>query len=234
MLRFLAQFFPLSIRIRIRDRRAKRLLANGQPIPENVFSQIYVENKWGNAETVSGPGSQKEVAKQLINPLNEWMNQLHVQTLLDLPCGDCNWIFELDLTNRQYIGGDIVPELIGKNRMQFVADNRTFYTLNVVSDELPQADLLLCRDCFVHLSNELIMQSLKHIGRSGIRYVALTHFPDFPRNYDIPTGQWRPVNLQLPPFNLPEPEAIIEEWSPEGTDPRYRKVLALWERTVLS
>jgi hypothetical protein len=105
--------------------------------------------------------------------------------------------------------------------------------LNLIADDLPFADLLLCRDCFVHLPNEMIRQTLTNVSRSGIRYVAFTHFPDFPRNYNIPTGQWRPVNLRLPPYSLPNPQAIIEEWSPKGTDPRYRKVIALWRTDEL-
>lgn len=233
MLYRLARFLPLSWRIRFRDRRAKSVQSSHQQPAASVFSEIYAENRWGNTETVSGPGSQKEVTQPLIAPLNDWMNRLNVHTLLDLPCGDSNWIFALDLEKRQYIGGDIVPELIEQTRLKHAAFNRQFQVLDVIKDQLPAADLLLCRDCFVHLSNELILQALLNISTSDVRYVALTHFPDFPRNYDIPTGQWRPINLQLPPYNLPKSEAVIEEWSPEGIDPRYRKVLALWRMDQL-
>lgn len=228
MLRRISHFIPLSWRIRLRDRKAKRMLKTTHLQVEEVFGTIYRENKWGNAETVSGPGSQKAVAQFLIKPLNNWLDDLNVQTILDFPCGDGNWIFDLDLENRKYIGADIVPELIDQTRSKHAAGNRRFEVLNIINDPLPPADLLLCRDCFVHLPNELILKALENISRSGIRYLALTHFPDFPRNYNIPTGHWRPVNLQLPPYNLPDPIAIIEEWWPEGTDERYRKVLALW------
>lgn len=233
LVQLIARFLPLTWRIRFRNHRAKRALGNHQPPAEVVFSTIYTENTWGNAETVSGPGSQREVTQPLIAPLNDWMNRLNVQTLLDLPCGDGNWIFDLDLENRQYIGADIVPELIEQVRSSHQAPNRDFRVMNLISDELLPADMLLCRDCFVHLSNELILQALMNVSKSDVRYVALTHFPDFPRNYDIPTGQWRPINLQLPPYNLPKPEAMMEEWSPEGMDPRYRKVLALWRTSNL-
>jgi hypothetical protein len=45
-------------------------------------------------------------------------------------------------------------------------------------------------------------------------------------NSDIPTGGFRLLNLQLPPYSLPEPLAVIDDWLP-GHSPRQ---LALWSR----
>ena len=41
--------------------------------------------------------------------------------------------------------------------------------------------------------------------------ILTTNFPDVKRNNDIVTGQWRPINLMLPPFNLPHPADVINE-----------------------
>jgi hypothetical protein len=46
-------------------------------------------------------------------------------------------------------------------------------------------------------------------------------------NADIQTGGWRPINLQLPPYNLPKPIKLIDERCPLED---YRdKSLGLWK-----
>ena len=41
-------------------------------------------------------------------------------------------------------------------------------------------------------------------------------------NTDTQDGWWRSVNLQLPPFNFPQPEQLIIE------DPELGKCLGMW------
>lgn len=38
-----------------------------------------------------------------------------------------------------------------------------------------------------------------------------TTFPALKANKDITTGEWRMINLELPPFNLPKPLLVINE-----------------------
>jgi len=91
---------------------------------------------------------------------------------------------------------------------------------------LPAADMLLCRDCLVHLSNAHIRRALANIRASDTTYLLTTTFTDRDRNQDIPTGSWRPINLLLPPYNFPEPLRLIDERCP---DPTYAdKHLGLW------
>ena len=54
-----------------------------------------------------------------------------------------------------------------------------------------------------------------------------TTFSERTSNIDIATGQWRTLNLQIPPFSLPEPLMIINEECPaeEWRD----KSMALWK-----
>ena len=53
-----------------------------------------------------------------------------------------------------------------------------------------------------------------------------TSFPRVERNDDIVTGQWRPLNLTRPPFNLPEPAKRIAE---NCTESEFAdKVLGVW------
>jgi hypothetical protein len=41
-------------------------------------------------------------------------------------------------------------------------------------------------------------------------------------------GKWRPLNMQLPPFNFPNPICIINEKCTEGEGEFKDKSLGLW------
>jgi hypothetical protein len=89
-------------------------------------------------------------------------------------------------------------------------------------------DLILCRDCLVHLSLADIDAALKNIARSGSTYLAATTFPGRGVNPDIKTGGWRPLDLQAHPFYFPEPLAIINEQCTEAAGLYADKSLAVW------
>jgi hypothetical protein len=55
-----------------------------------------------------------------------------------------------------------------------------------------------------------------------------TTFPGCASNEDIVTGDWRPLNLQLAPFNLPAPDLLINEQCTEGGNLFADKSLGLW------
>src|SRR6266571_3461258 len=89
---------------------------------------------------------------------------------------------------------------------------------------LPQTAFF--RDCLVHLSNRLVHKALARIVQSRSTYLLTTTFPARTKNYNIPTGKWRPLNLCVAPFNLPRPTRVINEGN---SDASYSdKSLCLW------
>ncbi len=104
----------------------------------------------------------------------------------------------VDLSGIKYIGGDIVEELVTQNVKEYERKSRRFKKLNLINDELPKVDLVFCRDCLVHLSFDEIFRSLGNIFKSDSKYLLTTTFPEKAKNYDIATGQWRALNLELP------------------------------------
>jgi hypothetical protein len=182
---------------------------------------------------VSGDGSslrETRVARQVLPTL---ITRYDVRVLLDIPCGDCNWMRAIDFGGRAYIGADIVDDLIKRNQTAWGGPNRTFLHRDVVRDPLPPADLVVVRDCMIHLSNADVFEALRNIRRSGARYLLATTYTDRPTNPDILTGDWRAINLQAPPFTLPPPlELISEEW--DWADGYHAdKCLGLWDATTL-
>lgn len=176
-----------------------------------TFTRIWRENHWKGSESVSGPGSGVKRTRHLRPALAELLAELDVRSLLDVPCGDFLWMSELDLTDIDYVGGDVVPELVEETRRRHARPGRRFEVLDLTTSPLPPADLLLCRDCLVHLSLDDALRALDNIARSDIRWLAATSFTDRDENLKVQTGRWRPLNLQLAPFSLPAPEQVIAE-----------------------
>jgi len=193
---------------------------------EDRFKHIYETNHWDEAESVSGPGSTLEETEPIRRELPALLAELGASSLLDLPCGDFHWMQHTELSGVRYIGGDLFGDLIESNQEKHSCDGVEFQKIDLVNDTLPAVDVILCRDCLVHLSFADAQAALSNIARSGAGWLLATSFPSVTRNDDIVTGQWRPINLTLPPFNLPEPEQVIGE---NCTDSEFAdKKLSLW------
>ena len=106
--------------------------------------------------------------------------------------------------------------------------------LDLTRDALPPADLLLCRDCLVHLSYADIRRALANVARSGIPYVLTTTFPGAKANEDIVTGDWRVINLEAAPFGFPPPLHLLNEGCTEAGGLFADKSLGLWRTEALA
>ena len=188
----------------------------------DVFSKIYRNNLWADPESLSGRGSTLARTGVIRAELPRLLHDAGAKTLLDAACGDFNWMRHCDLGSVQYIGVDIVPELIAQNREKFECQRRRFAILDITSTQVPEADIILCRDCFVHLSFKDIHSALDNFKKSKASFLLATTHTSVSMNEDIPTGAWRSVNLQAWPFNLPHPDRLIVE------DPDLGKCLGLW------
>jgi hypothetical protein len=192
-----------------------------------AFGQIYRNNSWQNSESRSGPGSTLERTEVLRRELPALLNRLGVRTLVDAPCGDCNWRQHVEIDLDAYIGIDIVPAVIEENRRRYLRPNWRFEVADVINDPLPPGDALLCRDAMIHLSLADIGRALSNIRRSGAKYLLATSHETISVNTDITTGEWRSVNLMLAPFNLPVPLTRIIE------NPQTGKILGVWSLAEL-
>jgi hypothetical protein len=119
---------------------------------------------------------------------------------------------EVPLEGIDYIGAEIVEELVAELRERYGGPGRRFLVLDVTRDDLPRADLVLCRHCLVHLSNAYAVRAIENIARSGSRYLLATTFPTVERNKNIVSGSWRPTNLVKPPFDLPPPLRVLPDY----------------------
>jgi hypothetical protein len=193
-----------------------------------VFSAIHEGKLWGEGESSSGPGSTRDRAATFLPDLIELVQALRIATLLDAPCGDFNWAAPLSDAIERYVGIDVVPALIDANRRHWSSDRRRFLCRDFVRQRLPSADVVLCRDGLVHLSARDIFSAVGNLRRSGAEYLVATTFVDDRPNPDIATGEWRPLNMQRPPFSFPAPLELIDERCHHTGGIYADKRLALW------
>lgn len=196
---------------------------------EQIFSKIYINNAWNNHESRSGPGSELENTKELVNQLPIFLLKHNVNSILDAPCGDFNWMRHVIFNEVVYYGCDIVQELIDRNNKLYSSERISFFKLNIINDKLPSVDLIFVRDCLVHFNDESIFLFLMNLVKSEIKYLLTTNFPLTEHNYDISMGNWRPINLKKKPYNLPDEINILWELSKEGYGQFPDKSLYLWQ-----
>jgi len=203
---------------------------------KTIFSEIYHNNSWSGQDSVSGPGSDLSATLVIRQEIPTLIKEVNARTLLDAPCGDFCWMKETELDLDRYIGVDIVPDMIARNRQNYANETRTFVSSDITKDRLPQADVILCRDGLVHLSFKDIFSTIRNFKKSKSMYLLTTTFPQLRENGDIVTGGWRPINLQKKPFSFPKPIKLInekyEKYSSNGKD--SDKSLGLWKLEDIS
>ena len=59
---------------------------------KETFTEIYKTNFWSSNESPSGGGSELIQTKSLINDLEKLLKDMDIKSVLDIPCGDFNWM----------------------------------------------------------------------------------------------------------------------------------------------
>lgn len=177
------------------------------------FGEIYNDNLWASQESKSGIGSELGNTIKLRKELPFVFAKYNIKSMLDIPCGDFNWMKEVDLSNIDYTGADIVPTLIDINKEKH--PDFKFEVMDVTTTELPKVDLVFVRDCLGHLSDANVLKAIENIKASGSKYLLTTSFTKWNFNSNIENGGWRCINLLIQPFNL-KPQYLINEDCKEG------------------
>jgi SAM-dependent methyltransferase len=186
----------------------------GQLSVAEAFSQTYRTKLWGEVEGekfFSGGGSLEEFAAPYISWLTRFIAEREIGTVVDLGCGDFlvgQRICSARAVN--YVGVDIVPDLIAYNNSRFRSESISFKCANIIEDELPDGDICLIRQVLQHLSNKQISRVLANCAK--FQYLLATEDvysgPGMCPNLDIMHGpdnrlfQRSGVFLDRAPFNM--------------------------------
>ncbi len=195
------------------------------PSMEALFSEYYRVNFWGSQESRSGQGSTMVATEKTRAELTKLIRELEVESLLDAPCGDFNWMQHVEV--KRYVGVEIVKDLVDELAQKHGNEQRSFLHADISSTPLPKVDLIFCRDAIIHLPLATVGRALKNFKNSGSKYLLITTCPWMAENGDIRVpGGWFMPNLEKKPFKLPRPRKIIEEYAGPGV---FARNLGLWK-----
>lgn len=189
----------------------------------DVFSDVYAADRWNGG---SGPGSAPENSEEYRRFLSGHLDELRatpgVARVVDLGCGDWRIGELLDWTGLDYVGIDVVPEVIAANLRRDTPDNVTFVCLDALTAPLPPGDLLIVKDVFQHWPTADIARFLdKYADGLYPEGVIVTNDVSARRhparlNSDIEMGDWRPVDVESAPFNRRARDwieyPVLDEW----------------------
>jgi SAM-dependent methyltransferase len=216
---------------------SQRKINQDRPIKE-VFDEIYSRNQWGgnSGELFSGSGSTEGIAVVYAQMIRDFIERRNITKVLDLGCGDFLVGSKFQMPGVQYIGVDIVEKVIQQNQQRYSSDTVSFQCLDILSEDLPDAELCLIRQVLQHLSNDEIATVVQKIIRSKkYKYVIVTeHYPapnvkvkpnlDKPHGADTRIIDDSAVYLDSPPFNVPNVQMILEVDAPRSMMNKGEKI----------
>lgn len=217
---------PRALAAYARARRARQARRS----PREVFTEVYAKRLWGTAEggdVSSGSGSRGETAAAYVEEVQRFILHHKVSEVADLGCGDFFIGRQIAEVCASYVGVDVVPALVARNTAMFGSERIRFECLDIVDDELPDAELCLVRQVLQHLSNAQIAKILPKLAK--YRYVLVTeqypaddkvscHNLDKVHGADTRVSAGSAVYLDKPPFSLEGVRLLLEVATPASPD----------------
>lgn len=182
------------------------------------------QDGWPSEGTVCGWGSELSHTVAIREALPLVVERYGIGCINDLGCGDLHWIQQSNIGRASYVGYDLFrrPTWSGLE-----AQGWKVVQADITEELLPPADLAICRDVFIHLSNDLVLKTLALI-RARHRFLLATTFTSaddrlFSNDERIAgvSIHHSKIDLRLPPFGLGEPIYSIAEDYPH-------KACCLW------
>lgn len=178
-----------------------------------VFTSIYDSGFWGVAEDgdpSSGWGSFPVHAKPYMDFLVNFINTNQIHSVVDLGCGTWEFSRYIDWGNINYIGVDAVASVVELNQRKFGSGNINFIQGDILNMQLPDGELVVCKDVLQHLKNDDVILFLSKINKYkhclftndlAISYTDSVDITNHNRD-NVARGENRPIDLTKPPFNV--------------------------------
>lgn len=213
---------------------------------DRKLQDAFEKKTWADEEKGkprSGAGSTLRRTRRLRRALPGLFRDYNVKTFLDAPCGDWHWMQAVDLSGVKYIGGDISKEVIDDVKAEHGGKDRKFMHLDLATSKLPKCDMIMVRECLIHLTDPYRWDVIANIHKAKIPYLLLT-MDLVDENIPLEVnGDHRNFNPMLAPFNFPAPvhhvpessdEVALDVLTPANVGPWKRiRAMGLWSHEQL-
>jgi 2-polyprenyl-3-methyl-5-hydroxy-6-metoxy-1,4-benzoquinol methylase len=183
------------------------LYSNTTDSYQTVFTTIYDKGMWGRNNLGvghSGGGSTVENTSVYTDFLRNFIDTHEIKSIVDAGCGDWEFSRYIDWGAIKYIGYDVVEHVIKNNSVRYAKPNISFIHANFLKEDLPSADLLICKHVLQHIPNQDIILFLAQLPK--FKYCLITNEVNpgtlSSHNDDTSIGGGHKVDLSRPPFNL--------------------------------
>lgn len=175
------------------------------PNIQNVFTDIYNNNKWVSKESISGEGSTLLFTENIRKKLVDIIKKKSIKTMIDTSCGDWNWMRLIKDQLCDYTGFDIVKAIISKNTELYENDKTRFIhsdflsKIKLMGDK--SVDLILCRHTLEHLPTSYNISFIQECKRV-CKYLLITTYnkPIENKELEISSLPYRCIRLEALPY----------------------------------
>lgn len=209
------------------------------PSRNKNFDSIYLNGRWGKkllspsdfygegqwpphaARKVSASGGGSELghaSETSLNILKDAIKKYNISSMIDVPCGDANWIFDSFITDSLplYLGLDIVRPVIEVNEQRFKHhSNKIFRFWDALECHLPRYrnganakdepfELVHVRDVIQHMNPQQGVKYFCNVFQSQAKILVTTTFPDGFNRPNVREGGAYRNNLEQEPFSFPK------------------------------
>ena len=182
---------------------------------EKAFTNVYQSHRWGEG---SGYGSKPENAQPYLILLQKYVVNQKIHSIVDLGCGDWQLMRTIKLPDTtRYDGVDVVKSIVEFNTLHYQKPNIHFHYISDLDRfKFKNYDLLIVKDVIQHLPNKDVSYFLKII-LPRFRYALITDdYLKNKSNRDIDAGDYRPIDLEEPPFLVKQGLKVILDYPVSG------------------
>ena len=172
------------------------------------FQRIYRDGEWTFGRFPrSGSGSSIEATNEYRAIIQPWIDRS--ARIVDLGCGDWTFSQHIDWTGHNYLGLDVVPELIDSHNIRFAEPHIHFSCVDFAHhpEAIPDADLYIIKDVLQHWPNYLITQFLRELVKRNAPIVVTNCMSDEEMD-DVPLGGFRPLGPDVLPLSAFSPRVL--------------------------
>jgi hypothetical protein len=170
-----------------------------------IFENIYEKQLWNNGNPnipLSGPGSSIENTRTMSAILNTFIYNNNCKSVLDLGCGDLNWISKTPFFNDndiKYTGVDVVENVINTHLKMY--NTKTFLCKDIITfNNFNNIDIIIIRDVIFHLKNEEILSIFNNI-QHKFKFLLITSCLNNENNDTFDRWHFSKKNINIEPFN---------------------------------